>query len=1331
MLENVLRSRVWLHAALSLALAAATACGDDLNFGGTEPDDPSDSGDPSGFNCSVKGNFADAKAHFVNADTIAFPGDSTGTQFELAFADCQLRVSGGAVEDSQGVATTLALTEDAGGLAGDIVDRFPHLSDYRSLSLSASADQVREILKGQFVLVEKDDSGSILSTTRVQIPGALDALYSYSGDLGVTFAGTTPSFRLWAPTARSVKVRVYDSGSKDELAAVDMTESNGVWSVTGEDAWYGHYYLYEVVVFIPRLGEYAVNLVTDPYSVGLSTNSNHSLIVDLADPATMPGGWDTLSKPALEAFEDISLYELHIRDFSASDKTVPGAHRGRFMAFTHDGNDGRSLSDGMRHLQGLAAAGLSHVHLLPAFDIATVEEDAKKRVELDSRFDDLCAAYPGVPEAECAAYSGLTIRQVLERRRPDQGDPNDGMFGASADIQRIASYMYELDGFNWGYDPYHYTTPEGSYATDPEGVTRIREFRSMVQALNQNGLRVVMDVVYNHTHASGQNHASVLDRIVPGYYHRLNQFTGEVERSTCCDNTATENAMMNKLMVDSLVTWAKHYKVDGFRFDLMGHHMKDNMADAQAALQSLTVASDGVEGSEIYLYGEGWNFGEVVNNTRGVNATQLNMGGTGIATFSDRLRDGVRGGGPFDGGNSLRDRQGFATGMCYDPNRSLTGEELAGQCAELRDWTDMIRIGMAGNLADFVINGKDDIPSAGDEVSYYGGPAGYTQDPQEVITYISAHDNQTLWDNNQYKLPRGTSMDDRVRVQNVGTSVVVLGQGIPFIHAGAEILRSKSFTRDSYNSGDWFNVLDFTYESNNWNVGLPRWDKDGNPDAGGAWDVIKSILSDPSIDPRREHIEAAAAHFRELLRIRKDTRLLRLRSKDEVTSRVDFHNTGASQVPGLIVQTISDGTCAGGDLDPDYDAVAVLINANDQAQSFSLPGASGFELHPIHLDSQDEDAVVKTASFAGDTFNIPARTAAVFVQPQSGAQGAGVACNTRGRLDVYLRGTVTTWDDPPPPEAKLVRDGVTQYSVTVTLDPRTYQFKIASPGWAPYNWGINGGSVTPDGAAQTLVSNESNISIDIADAGAYKFIVDFADFGNPTVRVERVLPSLEVYLRGSLNNWVEPPPAEAQFIQDGGNEDIYSVRATLDIGAHEFKIASPGWSPYDWGNPGGPGTITDDGVAQTLAFQGGNITFDVTVAGTFIFTLDVGDIDNPTIKVERQLLTSDVFVRGSMSSPEWDALPEQQLMQDPTDTDRYTVTIPLGAMTYQFKVADASWSTYNWGNDAANITPGDPAVPMTYGAGNMRVAPEAAGDYVFILDTSNLNNPTIAVEAAP
>src|SRR3712207_2959566 len=265
----------------------------------------------------------------------------------------------------------------------------------------------------------------------------------------------------------------------------------------------------------------------------------------------------------------------------------------------------------------------------------------------------------------------------------------------------------------------------------------------MVQCLNRVGQRAVIDVVYNHTPAAGQDPKSILDRVVPGYYQRLNPATGSVETSTCCSNTATEHAMMEKLMVDSVVTWAKQYKLDGFRFDLMGHQPKSAMQNVRRALNRLTLAKDGVDGRRIYLYGEGWNFGEVANNARFVQASQLNMAGTGIGTFNDRLRDAVRGGGPFDADPRL---QGFASGLLTDPNAAAVNATEDQQRARLLLYQDQIRGGLTGTLRDYAFVDRQGRTVKGSDVDYNGSPTGYTADPSEVITYVDAHDNETLFD---------------------------------------------------------------------------------------------------------------------------------------------------------------------------------------------------------------------------------------------------------------------------------------------------------------------------------------------------------------------------------------------------------------------------------------------------------------------------------------------------------------------------------------------------------------------------------------------------------
>jgi len=489
----------------------------------------------------------------------------------------------------------------------------------------------------------------------------------------------------------------------------------------------------------------------------------------------------------------------------------------------------------------------------------------------------------------------------------------------------------------------------------------------MIQALNQIGLRVVMDVAYNHTHSSGQNDRSVLDKLVPGYYHRLNA-DGAVETSTCCPNTAAEHEMMEKLMIDSIITWARDYKVDGFRFDLMGHHPKSTMLKIRAALNALTEETDDVNGSEIYLYGEAWNFGEVANDSRFEQARQAHMAGTGIGSFNDRIRDGVRGGGHASG---LRD-QGFATGLLYDPNAIYQGnpEDQRNQLLLQADW---IRVSLAGALAQYPLIDRFGNSVLGKQVDYKGQQAGFTADPQENINYAAAHDNETLFDAVQLKVPLGTANGDRVRVQNMANDLVALGQGVPFFHAGQDMLRSKSMDRDSFNSGDWFNRLDFTFTWNNWGAGLPVASKNRD-----SWPIMTPLLANPALRVAPEQIQATAEHFREMMKIRKSSRLFRLPNESEVVARIGFLNTGPSQIPGMIVMTLSDPD---GSIDRLREMIVVLFNATDDPQLFAAPLFASFDFNLHEVQQASSDPVVRTSSWdAGTaTFSVPARTTSVFV----------------------------------------------------------------------------------------------------------------------------------------------------------------------------------------------------------------------------------------------------------------------------------------------------------------------------------------------------------------
>ncbi len=936
------------------------------------------------------GNLNEAKARWISRDSLAWDVDAaSGTPYLYVDPDGVLALSEGEIvtgENGQEIPLRFTGTIGAGTANDQKLTYLTYLSDWARIDTSGL--DIESLISGAMAIGLKNEAGQLVDATSIQTAGLLDDLYANDEELGVIFQGDAPTLKLWAPTAKSVKLHLFDAPSGGTATVVEMSKdpATGVWSAAGDASWKNRFYLYEVDVFEFWQGEIVKNMVTDPYSVSLAMNSARSQIVDLNDAALKPAGWDGLQKPELDAPEDIVLYELHTRDFSISDETVPEALRGTFKAFTE------ADSNGVKHLSALADAGLTHLHLLPVFDIATINEHAAERIEITDSIDELCAQ-PGVAEelgSICADNAGRVIRDVMAEAAA--ADP------ASTVPQAIAMALRPFDGFNWGYDPFHYGVPEGSYATNPDGTTRIVEFREMVKALNDMGLRVVMDVVYNHTNAARDHQKSVLDKIVPGYYYRLDD-GGNIQNSTCCPDTATEHTMMEKLMLDTLKRWAVQYKVDGFRFDLMGHHTRNNLKNVRAMMDELTVASDGVDGADIYLYGEGWKFGSIQINLPSTDDpndideyaafTQTNSAGAGVGSFNDRVRDMVRGAG-FMKAPCL---QGFVSGMEFDPNglEECTLEDVA---YSLNNYADNIRIAMAGNLKDYTFTGNQGSTVRGQDVAYFGGtPAGYTSDPQEVINYAEAHDNRPFWDYVQSQAPFDTegrvppkaTLAERVRMQNLGMSLVALGQGVPFFHAGMDMLRSKSGDEDSYDYGDWFNKLDFSYESNNWGVGLPNADKNE-----GEWEFFAPRLRDASITPGKDDIMKAVNHFRELLQIRSSSKLFRLETADQIQERVSFLNAeaGQNQIPGVIVAKLSDEV--GENLDPERKLLVVAVNVDKEVVQFSHESLVGLDLqlHPVQQNSAD--VVVKQSAFdpANGTLTIPARTAAVF-EVKGGGSGPG------------------------------------------------------------------------------------------------------------------------------------------------------------------------------------------------------------------------------------------------------------------------------------------------------------------------------------------------------
>lgn len=762
---------------------------------------------------------------------------------------------------------------------------------------------IRQRLREDLVVIAYDLQDKVQWQSRIQIASLLDRLYAEaarSQPLGLSVAGSAtmpqPSLRLWAPTAISVWLCIGEH--EPLLLPMKRIDHLGIWHIDlekrPEPAWFGTPYHYLVEVWTASHG-LVINKVTDPYALDLTANSKQSRIVWLDNPRTKPKGWDKARRPqAVSAQTQMLIYELHLRDFSVADDKVPAKLRGKYLAALSKD------SWGMQHLRRLAQAGISDLHLLPVFDFATVPEDACTSTAVK-------AAYPADPTP-----------------------------------QALISNDASTDCFNWGYDPLHFQVPEGSYALNPDKAgSRIREFRTFVQAMHRIGLRVGMDVVYNHMSASGQHPQSVLDRIVPGYYHRLNA-TGEVERSTCCDNTATEHAMMAKLMQDSLITWAKDYRIDSFRFDLMGHQPKATMLAIQEALQAIAKRP-------VPFIGEGWNFGEVANHQRFEQASQLALAGSGIASFSDRARDALRGGSAGDASQALLDNAGFLHGRSNP---------------EIRSW---LLCGLAGSLSDFELlqwrtlaePSLERSPRSLRDIDYKGQPCGYVAEPGEVVNYVENHDNHTLFDINVYRLPASASPDDRLRAQVLGFAINSLSQGIAYFHAGGELMRSKSMDRNSFDSGDWFNRIDWSGKSHAFGSGLPPAAENGKDYAS-----MLPLLNQPLVRPKPEHIARSLRSFLDWVHIRRSIPELRLESAKAVQKQLkflDFDILGQTQRafdPSKSQLLIAAHIAANRDnhqthskakLDsPTYRGIAFMVNGSFETQRIRINALKGrtLSLHP-------------------------------------------------------------------------------------------------------------------------------------------------------------------------------------------------------------------------------------------------------------------------------------------------------------------------------------------------------------------------------------------------
>lgn len=497
------------------------------------------------------------------------------------------------------------------------------------------------------------------------------------------------SFHLWSPNADEVRLMLYNEAEGEHAYETHHMQlgDDGTWNVKVTEDLKGKFYTFNVKIHDEWLGD-----TPGLFAKAVGINGNRAAIIDMAE--TNPTGWENDQKPTLRSVADAVVYEMHYRDFSI-DASSGIQHKGQFLALTEQGTlSPEGFATGIDHLKEL---GVTHVHLLPSFDYATIDEHSFKEAH-----------------------------------------------------------------YNWGYDPKNYNVPDGSYSTDPtKPETRIMEFKQMVQALHKAGIRVVLDVVYNHTYNAA---ASVFEKTVPGYFYRMKSDGTFANGSGCGNETASNRPMMRKFMVESVLYWMREYHLDGFRFDLMGIHDIVTMNEIRQEAQKLD--------PQVLIYGEGWAAETPLYATDSL-AMKANMARVpGVAAFSDEIRDGLRG--PWDD-----DKKGaFLAG--------LPGHE------------ESIKFGIVGAINHPQVKM--------DEVNY--SDRAWALEPVQMMSYVSCHDDMCLVDR---LLTSVTDLkgNDLEKLDMLAQTAVLTSQGIPFIFAGEEVMRDKKFVHNSYESPDSVNAINW------------------------------------------------------------------------------------------------------------------------------------------------------------------------------------------------------------------------------------------------------------------------------------------------------------------------------------------------------------------------------------------------------------------------------------------------------------------------------------------------------------------------------------------
>lgn len=513
----------------------------------------------------------------------------------------------------------------------------------------------------------------------------------YGEDLGVSWSPEKIKIKIWAPTAQRVELRLYKDGSSGEAYYKTNLQpaENGIWTSVLKGDYEGRFYTFRI-----NDGEW-LEETPDIYARCVGINGKRGMVYNPA--ITNPENWKNDKGPQFNNFTDAVLYELHVRDFSIAESSGI-ENKGKYLGFTEDNTvSPQGVLTGLAHLKEL---GITHVHLLPVYDIFTIDEE-----------------------------------QPLEK-------------------------------YNWGYDPLHYNALEGSYSQNPSnGAARILEFKKLVKSLHDNGIGVVLDVVYNHTYFAKE---SVFNQTVPGYFYRQRKDGTFSNASGCGNEFASERSMVRKYIIDSLKYWADEFHVDGFRFDLMGIFDVETMNLIRAELDKSNPG--------LFLYGEGWAADQspMPEHLRAVKSNIALM--PGIAGFNDDFRDGLK------GNHGSKKSTGFVNGL-----------ELA---------EEPVKFGIVGAtyhpqiVYDYIKTSNQ----------------AWAKEPNQCINYVSCHDNYTLWDKLKMSCSKASDEDLRKMVKLAG-ALVLTSQGVPFLHAGIEFCRTKGGNGNSYKSPDSVNQIDWERKS--------------------------------------------------------------------------------------------------------------------------------------------------------------------------------------------------------------------------------------------------------------------------------------------------------------------------------------------------------------------------------------------------------------------------------------------------------------------------------------------------------------------------------------